>query len=370
MQQDTAVLPVAITLQAVQQQPHHCQAASQTIHHMNSHTAYCCLLVLCDTPCLQITQLQRCPDGSVIITNLTQQPIGSHADRPARDKAAAWPGAAAALGCGFCQFEASRLPSPSGKLHSYPQGYSAPVPQKQRFDGECMLSDDPRLLVTHQERVSRGASVQRGEAKASEQGCTGLSAFAELPTFDFNSFFVLPVIHMLLYGTVSDFLRHILHEPGSKGRKAAEAAALAAALAKAAASTAPPGLELQPGTAAAPSTSSAAATAGESQSPAIAAAAAAAFSATVGVMSTAPKSEFVRRLQHIYVTSDFSSPPKHITKWLGSMKMEDLLVFVEVVSPYAFSDGVSIKQPSAEHISVQDYACVAAAIAAAGLLQK
>jgi hypothetical protein len=98
-----------------------------------------------------------------------------------------------------------------------------------------MLSDDPKLRLNHREHVQCGTAVQTGRLKASAAGCTGLSAFAELETFDYTSFFVLPVAHMMLFGLVCDFLRHILHEPGSKGQRAAAAAKLATAEAAAAA---------------------------------------------------------------------------------------------------------------------------------------
>lgn len=288
---------------------------------------------------LQVRQLLQHEDGTVEVRNFTQFPflVGCHADKPARDKCAAYPGAAAALGCGFCQFQASRLPAPSGKLHSYPEGYSTPAPQTQLFAGQRMLSDDRRLQLDHREHVRRGTAVQTGQLKAQAAGCTGLSAFAGLHTFDYCSFFVLPVIHMLLYGVVSDFLKHILHEPGSKGQRAAAAARLASAEAAAAAAAAAGG----PGG----DQAAAAATGGDDGGGAVEGTAAAipagAAAAHVGVLSAAKRREVKRRLTEIYLTSDFSSPPKDITAHLSSMKMEDLLVFVEVVSAYVFSGEVS-----------------------------
>lgn len=203
--------------------------------------------------------------------------VGSAADAPARSKQSCWLGVAAYLSCGYCLFEAERLASASGQQHNYPKGYDSGSPQTLRFDSIPMLVGDSRLALTHQQHMQRGRDVQRGEAVAKTAGCTGLSGFAELDYFDYNSMFPLPTFHMLLYGLCRDFWGYTLRI-ATRGRPAAA-------------------------------------------------------EGSVGVVSNEQRRLIIAALMMIMVTSDFGRPPKDVCKHFGLMQLEDWLHFAETLAP-------------------------------------
>lgn len=229
--------------------------------------------------------------------------IGVHADSPARQKAAAWLAVSAYLACGWCIFKAAMLLSATGRQHVYPTGYSVGVPQPARCgaaEGTPMLVGDRRLQLTDNQQMARAVRVQRtasGAARksaAKDEGCSGLSVIPQyLPYVSYNNIWVAPVIHMLLYGVVVDFLRHIFQLKGSKTQTAASRAELV----------------------------------GDS---------AAAASVTVGVLSSEQKRIISSRAAHLQLTSDFGRGYRDVVEHLNSFKMEELLHFVESIAPIVF----------------------------------
>jgi hypothetical protein len=136
-----------------------------------------------------------------------------------------------------------------------------------------MFASDRRMAVSDAERRRRGVLVMQGRATAKQMGCTGLSAFVDLPNLQYNSFFPLSSNHMLLYGLFEGFMRYTLRLD-RKGRPA----------------------------------------------PAVTA---------VGVISSHAKNTIAARLAKILVTTDFGRQPKDITRYMGSYQMEDWMHFAE-----------------------------------------
>ena len=275
------------------------------------------------------TQLAGTASDSSRVYTFEHKPflVGMHCDSPARQKVACWLGVAAYLACGWCLFRAQRLAGASGKEHSYPKGYSKSVPQPhlqavaptaaaaapapaaaavaagaagaQRRTLKLRVGAE-QLQLTDQQQMRRALLVQGkkgGQKKkaASQQGCNGLSAIPEIEYVSYSNIWVAPVIHMLLYGVVAEFLRHVLCVKGSKSKQAAARA--------------------------------------EEQGDE-----AAAVSAGVGRMDDEGKKRVAQRAGDIRLTSDFGRTYKDITKYLNSYKMEDFLHFVETFSLYIFKD--------------------------------
>lgn len=255
---------------------------------------------------LQVNQVSADVHGNRTIQQIQHKPymVGFHADAPARQKAAAWLAVSAYLACGWCIFRALRLLSASGNQHVYPTGYQTGVPQPARRgnpSGTAMLVGDSRLQLTDAEQMARAlrVSAKSGTARkqaASDEGCSGLSIIPQLlPYVSYKNVWVAPVIHMLLYGVVADFLRHILHTKGSKSHAAASRGDLV----------------------------------GDD---------AAVTAANVGVLSQEQKRIISQRAAHIQLTSDFGRGYRDVVENLNSMKMEELLHFVESIAPIVFRD--------------------------------
>jgi len=265
--------------------------------------------------------------------------VGVHCDSPARQKMACWLGVAAYLACGWCLFHAERLASASGKEHVYPKGYRRPVEQphltpqgepaqaaagarlrvkvgdqllqltdtQQRQRAMIVLKAGLTEAAARADNAARRAARQPvvplpGPSKqevARQQGCNGLSAIPDIEYVSYSNIWVAPVIHMLLYGVVAEFLRQLLGTKNSKRKQAADKAAR------------------------------------EGDDAAVAAAA-------VGAMSSAGKKVAAQRAADVQLTSDFGRPYKDVTNYLGSFKMEDYLHFVETFSLYIFRGDVSL----------------------------
>lgn len=274
-------------------------------------------------------------DSGTVVESFEHKPylIGVHCDSPARQKMACWLGVAGYLACGWCLFMAQRLAAASGKQHVYPKGYKKAVVQPHLQptaegvavrlkvgDARLQLSDEQQrqrarvvLKAGRREAIARAANAARravqqpvvpfaGPSKqeaARQQGCNGLSAIPEIEYVSYSNIWVAPVIHMLLYGVVAEFLRQVLGTQSSKRKQAADRAAVE----------------------------------GDD---------AAAAAAAVGGMSSAGKKAAAQRAADVQVTSDFGRAYKDVTKHLGSFKMEDYLHFVETFSLYIFRGDVSM----------------------------
>lgn len=164
-----------------------------------------------------------------------------------------------------------------------------------------MLVGDSRLQLTDEQQAQRALRVynQRGAAKkaaASQEGCNGISVLPQLlPYVSYNNLWVAPVIHMLLYGVVSDFWRHSLQVKGSKSQVAIQRA------------------ELTGDTAGLAATS-------------------------VGVLSAEQKRLISSRAAHIQLTTDFGRAYRDVVEHFNSYKMEELLHFVECIAPIVLRD--------------------------------
>jgi hypothetical protein len=158
-------------------------------------------------------------------------------------------------------------------------------------------ADNAARHASEQPAVPFAGTSKKQAAK--QQGCNGLSAIADISYVSYNNIWVAPVIHMLLYGVVAEFLRHILGWRGSK-RKLAE------------------GVAAQQGDAAA------------------------AEAAAIGGISSAARKTIAQRAAEVSVTSDFGRGCKDVTTYIGSFKMEDYLHFVETFSLFVFRDDVSV----------------------------
>jgi hypothetical protein len=133
---------------------------------------------------------------------------------------------------------APRLPTRRGQQQQQPEQ----IPRRAAHAaGTPMLVGDDRLQQTDAELMERGRRLQalKGAARkaaATTQGCNGLSIIAELLFYvSYCNIWAAPVIHMLLYGVVAEFVRHILHTAGGKSHTAAARAAVSGDTAAAAA---------------------------------------------------------------------------------------------------------------------------------------
>lgn len=126
-------------------------------------------------------------------------------------------------GCQYCWVNGHKI----GKGATLFRGYATPIMcTKGYLQGELIQIgvDDDRRLISHDEQLARaGLAVQLKQSDPQnfdpgQLGVSGYSVFhSRLRYLDYNSFFLVPVCHALLYGVVKDFTKLVFRRSGCKG---------------------------------------------------------------------------------------------------------------------------------------------------------
>lgn len=140
----------------------------------------------------------RIEAGRRVVSHLTKHHFflaAIAADSPARQKLMCTLACAAYLSCSWCLFQGIRASGDVDKdgnatgAFQYKCGYVVPVPQTILFTGVPMLMDDARVQLTDEQMRARAERVRDG-ADPKDEGCNGLSVFAEaLPYVSYNNLF-------------------------------------------------------------------------------------------------------------------------------------------------------------------------------------
>lgn len=164
---------------------------------------------------------------------------GVHADSPARQKVAEWPGQGAYLACGFCDWEGQPTvtTNANGRQNTtiYYKGYEKRQKQNVRCEAVCsvgivrhgshclhscrfagaeMLMSDRRLQITDEQHMSRARAVAAGTADPKVEGRNGLSCVPDIVEYvSYSNVWVLPVAHCILYGIVASYVDYIFRAP-------------------------------------------------------------------------------------------------------------------------------------------------------------